>query len=399
MPSWKKRDYIELFPSKIDFSSMLEENTSGTLTKEFYDIFPNLSGSMLAKKICSNDNNEKVKLTPKELIMILLADRTKCFLDAGGYKMHFMQPYSLRSLDDLFYLFYNMENIYKMKKDMKSATEEERVHLENDYYTKTESNRKILLDYLNFKMLHEFEFDPEKIRFINSLLAAPIERRGRIVWDYYHSLLNHEENKKRIVSMYNEEFYEKETSRHIADDYSFGELFRCLFSATRLGVLDREFVQFVLASFSFTMPQFVELQKKEEKDNKDEWKRLEPTYNTYWYPRIREAFGYSLIGSWCKALFDNSNVSVEIPLSKDEIIDKINGFINPVEKDLWDTEFGIILQVFTLCSFSSQDCIEVEYKKKDNKFTKFIFYVRIDPTAFILNSLRLKDVLIHCVFN
>jgi len=367
MPSWKKRDYIELFPSKIDFSSMLEENTSGTLTKEFYDIFPNLSGSLLAEKICSNDNNEKVKLTPKHLIMILLADRTKCFLDAGGYKIHFMQPYSLRSLNDLFYLFYNMENIYHLYQNRK----------ENDYYSKRESNRKILLDYLNFKMLHEFEFDSEKMRFIDSMLASPIERRGRMVWNYYHTLLNQEENKNRIVSMYNKDFYEKETSRNRADDYSFGELFRCLFSATRLGVFSSDFVKFILASFSFTMPQFIEIERKTDVVEKSleykQWKRINPN-STYWYPRTRQAFCYSLIGYWCRDLFGGKDVGINVKIS------------TMAEENILKDRLETLLKVFTLCSCSSNNLIR--YKKNDAG--DYTIHAKIDPTAFILNILRFE---------
>lgn len=248
MPSWKKRDYVELFPCKISFTNLLDTHGELNLV-EIKRVFPNLEDSMLIEKIRLT-KGEKA-LSPKQLIMILLADRTKCYLDIRGYKMHFMQPDSLRSLNDLFYLLYNMENIYPLE-DKKGDT----------YYAQRESNRKVLLDYLNFKMLQEFNFDPEKLSFIELLLASPIERRGRMVWEYYHKLLSRQDNGDRIRAMYNDGFYTNECNRFKVEDYTFGELFRSLYLSTRLGIFSNDFVKFILASFSFSMPQFLEMEKK-----------------------------------------------------------------------------------------------------------------------------------------
>ena len=49
-------------------------------------------------------------ISPKELILLMLADRTGIYLDAVGFKLHFMESDSLRNMVDLFNMFYNMEN-------------------------------------------------------------------------------------------------------------------------------------------------------------------------------------------------------------------------------------------------------------------------------------------------
>ena len=138
MPSWKKNDYRELFPININFKNQerIEELFSGINECEFY------------KKI--QKNNEKL-ITPKELIMLILADRTSIYLDTCGFKLHFMQPNSLRELSDLFYLIYNMKSYNTEKEDTVKAIKDENCQ-------KRRENRKILLDYLHFKMLPENNF-------------------------------------------------------------------------------------------------------------------------------------------------------------------------------------------------------------------------------------------------
>ena len=69
-------------------------------------------------------NNEKL-ITPKELIMLILADRTSIYLDICGFKLHFMQPNSLRELSDLFYLIYNMKSYNTEKEDTVKAIKDE----------------------------------------------------------------------------------------------------------------------------------------------------------------------------------------------------------------------------------------------------------------------------------
>lgn len=96
MPSWKKKDYRELFPIKIDFKKK----------KTIERLFAGISKCNFYNKI--KESNEKL-VTPKELVMLMLADRTSIYLDICGYKLHFMQPDSLRELSDLFYLIYNMK--------------------------------------------------------------------------------------------------------------------------------------------------------------------------------------------------------------------------------------------------------------------------------------------------
>lgn len=356
MPSWKKKDYVEMSPIKVDFGEYGDDNNYQNLSNI---MFPRLKESSLLKMLIEKkvNSNEKMLLTPKEMIMIMLADRTSVYLDIKGYKFHFMQPDSLRALSDMFYLLYNMENLNKFKrKDSENRNDEDKFQQSRD------KNRKILLDYLHFKMLPENNFPAEIEELVNSVLDSPMERRGRIIWDYYFTLLSTDKNRERIVNLYGEDFYNEEINRHKIEKYSFGALYRVLYSATRLSVIDRKVVIFLLASFAFSMPNFIELEKArnnpsivyEKPDN---------------YIRIREAFGHSLIGTWCKDLFGGKNVNIVISKSAYKNKSSVNK----------------LLYILSLISTDTSTPLNVEENEKE-----YVVKAEIDPTAFMINSFIYK---------
>lgn len=360
MPSWRKKDYRELFPIKVNLGK--KDNI-----EKIEACFPNLKGSVLLNRL-NFASDKDMTLLPKDLIMLMLANRTKIYLDVKGFKTHFMQPDSLRNLNDLFYLLYNMENIEPLEEN-------------NDYHQKREGNRKILLDYLNFKMLQEYNFSSDIRIFLNDVLADPMERRGRKIWDYYYKQISVEKNKSRITSLYGDQFYKEEFSRFKIEEYSFGELFRILYSATRLNIMSRDVVKFILASFSFSLPQFIE---KEKVKAKEDLKSSVSEYNLY--RRIREAFDYTLIGTWRKDLFNNHEVNITVDSSV---------IINTI-KEKKDDEEGIkkwleewyenIIYMLMFCSRSTKNAIKVY---EDNGIYKFD--IKVDPTSFIVNTIRMDQ--------
>lgn len=191
-----------------------------------------------------------------------------------------------------------------------------------------------------------------------------MERRGRIIWNYYFKLLNNDENRNRIQKIYGEDFYNLELERIEIEKYSMGSLYRVLYSATRLNILDRKVVIFLLASFSFSMPQFVEGEKKT-KLEKEAGNTGAEIYNC---KRLREAFRYSLIGTWCENLFGRKNVILSIDLKK---------FKEKVIKN----NITNLVYVFMLSSCSTRKPLEILVNNEFHEFN-----IKIDPTAFIINS-------------
>lgn len=311
MPSWRKYDYRTLKPTMISFESIGGD-------KEANNLFPNLKNCFWYKKDHRNMN-------PKELIMLLLADRAKIFLDTSGLKIHFMEPDSLRNLYDLFYLLYHMKNIKEVDKN------NENEEIKKQYYKDLEYNRTILLNYLYFKMIPEFNFDHTLELEFKEFQAEPMDRRGRRIWDYYYKTFFEQQNEERIEMLYGKDFLNNEMDNYHIANYCFGELFRCLYFASRLDLFNKNFVKAVLASFAFTLPQYIETEKdsfKEKEKNKEGVEKEKIRKGMY--SRLRDVFGYSFLGTWRRELYSG------VDLAKPKIIEdkKINECNDDIKNEI-----------------------------------------------------------------
>ena len=377
LPSWRKKDYKELSPAVISLRN--NENYKSISQK-----FSRLDQSVMFEKLKLHDR-ECYTLLPKELIMLMLANRAKIFLDVDGNKSHFMEPDSLRNLFDTFYLLYHMHNIVPMESEKKTS--------DNHYFSFRKANRKILLDFLNFKMLPESDFSQEKSSVLKEFLAEPIERRGKRIWDYYFKRL--EASKETIESVYGEEFYKEEKEKFIIENYSFGELFRVLYNGTRLEIFDRDFIKFILASFSFTLPQFVE---------KAKWKNSpeNPSSSYDGYKRMREIYNYTLLGTWNNDLFNKGNVDAVIYIDQfKEQFQKTKGAKGKKQENnrqFLERFLKRLIYLLLLSSRSTREAFEVGrhypslYKLTESAYEEY-FYIdsKIDPTSFIMNCLRMEE--------
>lgn len=376
MPSWRKRDYQIINPIRIVFKLDAYAEIKGKFSK--------LNGSKLfsnyyyeIKHNKNNDQDKEYKISPKELIMIMLSDRTEIYLDANGKKYHFMEPDSLRNLYDLFYLMYNMGSIQNNdESDMRKSILKE--------------NRKIILDYLHFKMLPDGNFTNNIRLYIDSFLQDPIDRRGERIWNFYYTCLNKSNEQQRITSLFGDRFYFNEKGKYKIENYSMGEVYRLLYFSSRIGLadMDRNLVKFVLSSFSFALPEFIE--KELEKINKKEF--------TYSESLLCNLFGYTLIGEWRKDIFNGSEV--DITINCDKFAQLFAPKTDPNEIKEFVRHF---LYLFLLTSTPISQIIEVNEKRynftrNDNKPIAYHFEINADPTSFIINTIDLDERIDHTKF-
>lgn len=363
LPSWKKKDYLTMFPIYINFGTESVEELSNS--------FPELDNSEFFKFI-AKETGEPYRITPKQFILMMIANRTKVYLDIKGLKYHFFEPTSLRSLYDLFFILYNMNNI---------VTEYDNRDRDrpSDYYLHRSQNRKRLLDYIHFTMRRDFCFDDNENEFIDKLLTQPIERRGKMVWVYYFNLLATKEIKDRIDPIYGSEFRASEEYYHNTTTYSFGEFFRILFSSSRLGVFSNNFIKFILATCSIALPAFVEKEKRDHKNGKGDYKNLV------------NLFGSSLLGNWRDELFGN-RIEVLRDTDSNTLItayqsNRCSIVVNrPSDSvDLCQIE---ALFCFLLLSPNWVDQKPIRVEKDDNEY---ILHAELDPTSFLINGLLIGE--------
>ncbi len=369
MPSWRKRDYQTINQIKVVFKKSDKEI--------IFEKFRGLIGSKLFNNFLFKANSEEIySISPKELIMIMLSDRTGIYLDAQGRKYHFMEPDSLRGLYDLFYLMYNMESVSKDVDKPEDALK---------------SNFKIILDYLHFKMIPEGHYEEDLREYIKSFLEEPIDRRGEKIWNYFFKCLNNNVDEQRITSLFGRSFFQSEAEKYKIENYCMGEVYRGLYYSTRLGLtkMNRNLVKFVLASFSFTFPQFIKEELLRIKNSKGNNKL--PYSNSL----LCNLFGYSLIGEWRKDLFNGSEV--DIVVDRNEFCSLFTGSKQiKNKKDRIDQFFKQFLYLILLTSKAPGEITEVHVKRynitrNDNESLHYHFEINADPTAFIINSLDVDD--------
>lgn len=376
LPSWKKKDYISIFPIKVSFYNDLKLKDA---KEEMESSYSKLKGSEFFKFIENKDaEGGHFSITPKELILMMIANRTKVYLDVCGMKYHFFEPSSLRNMYDLFYILYNMNNIVEEYDGRKDG---------NNYYLHRSQNRKRLLDYIHFTMKRDYHFDDMTSEFLDELIAYPLERRGQKIWGYYYQLLDSEGISQRIDSAYGNNFRATEKFFYKAENYSFGEFFRILYTSSRLGVFNHRLIKFILASYSMALPAFVENEKR--------------MYEEEHYKHLADLYGSSLIGTnWCDELFGcKSRITIE----KDTTEAKIK-YSDPIVSCYEAKRCSILIDV---SSENKVDILDIEKLisllllsphwitgkaievKKYRK--KWQINAELDPTSFLINCLLIND--------
>lgn len=384
MPSWKKKDYAEMLPIMLNMGKEEDINI-------FKENFPKLEGSEFIRFMKKNNDN-KYQITPKQLILMMIANRTKIYFDAKGHKYHFFEPMSLRNMYDLFYFLYSMNNIIPEYEAKNRYIETHGKKSEsNMYYTYRTDNRKRLMDYIHFTLRDDMAFDNSTDEFLESLISQPIERRGKMIWERYYSLLtagfdnanpaNHQGITKKIIDTYGSDFYKDQIDRHDVKKYSFGELFRIFFTSTRTGVFDNKFIKFILATYSVSLPAFVENEKysiknKKNEESKEYDKKLD-------YKRLIDFYGSSLLGSWCDDLFDLWTGKRASKYKKRYI--KINGEEKFSSYDI----LRIVVYVAMSPKLIKGEKIYLTILK-DNPINLLIG-AEVDPTSFFINILWLNS--------
>lgn len=387
MPSWKKSDYKDLIKKEV---RLFDQDQ----IYEFNNSFPNLIPGRFYTNICRKIKKGEQTMSVKKFIFQLLADRTGIYLDASGYKAHFMEPDSLRSMNDLFYTLYSMNNIRQQGVYEKKYTDENKDRIRQNY--------KTILDTFYFKILPNLALEDEEPGLFGLISSEPITRRNKIIIDHYNSYLkNRARHLKQNGSMINSDEDEKinRLLDYPSSDYSIGELFKVLHNSSRDNSFSKDMVKAILASYSFKLPYLYDegiyLFEEKVKNNKQTSKTPDgynnPFSNEYFKP-LFEVFGDSLLGSWNKDLFMKKRLRCYLdPTSCDvRTEDGIKHIIRCllfVRLDEMKKDEYIQFSRFKKAS-TTNAVLSLDEKKQNNRL--FIKY-DLDPTAFLINIIRFDE--------
>lgn len=295
MPSWKKEDYyFQKFLIDIGEEKMLDD--------------------LLA---CFRTENRYI-FSVKELILILYAQKYGIYYDNTGQKRHFLEPDSLRGLNNLLCLLLG-QGIQNIKGQNQLCITKE---------TDDNSVFKRIMDDAYFRFIHERLYLEKEKNFLNDLLESKIDMRSEeIVHKVARKIEPLGRMNKQFIKQHEEAMYRHGNTREIKENikrmkkndekkYSYAELVHCIYHMTRNNIFTKEFVACILHSYSVRLTQIYKqyrtekskfLYSEQRKRDYIEWYRYPETrhtdsreYNTIKssHRLLKGVIGNTILGKW-----------------------------------------------------------------------------------------------------
>lgn len=215
------------------------------------------------------------KPTVKEFMLRLIAHRTGVYFDVAGTKRHFFEPRNLREFGEMF----------QIVNDMKDP--------EKDDSIKAENCQKLLhYFYEQYALMH---LETEEYRKFQQIAMLPIARQKVVLIDRIHGQLQGIFKDIKTPEKDGKEGVNRWT-------YSYGELLRCMYYATRYDknnrfgettLYSKEFMHCILGTHSLIMNRLAQ-QSTQEQMNEQECKKVQEN--------IREIIGSSIAGKWANKM-------------------------------------------------------------------------------------------------
>ena len=229
-------------------------------------------------KICDNKDVAK-QYSIKEAMFFEAWQKTGVRYDTEGKKRHFLEPESLREL--------NNWRIYR------STMPELGTIDSKDFLEKLDFNHRRMMDDLLFRYADEVLQNVESKLFI-SLSELHIGRRGREIVSLFlskHSKADQEEN-----------LLDQLRADYTKFGYSYGELLRILYCMGRTHIYDKKLVHAILAMYSLTLTKIFYRYRCEYSVTSEEWsidleKKRKESHN---YRMLKQIMNGSVGGSWSR---------------------------------------------------------------------------------------------------
>ncbi len=209
------------------------------------------------------------ELPMKELILRYVATVYGIYFDMEGTKRHFLEERNLRKFKNLL-LALRIED----ESSFKDASPEQR-----------EQRYMHMLRYLYNQFAGEKLEGTEEFTLLHNWLSMPLERRSVEIFGYIQS-------KRRSKPVQDTPFYFLASEG--ARTYNYGELLQSLYFSSRCGILSKELVHCVLASYSLVLPRLYEMYRTSTNN------KLTLQYT------LRDVLGTSIAGRWSNEILYTS---------------------------------------------------------------------------------------------
>lgn len=276
----------------------------------------------LTKVEISLRGKEPAVMSIKKAIFRLCEQKTKVRYDSQGKKRHFMEPDTLRQLNNQYLFLKDMEDV-----ETASGTDIEALN----------QNIKRSMDDILFRFAFENLSQDEREHFLE-FSEIDLRRRGKSIVNYFYEEINRQD--QHALSFVNEAKEGEERSHLFTEEYniygySYGELMRCLyFMGRESSICTKGLVRGILAMYTLTMTKIFYRYMKSDPKSDDRKKN---------YNILKDILGDSAGGSWSLYFtpmdgelytgavkhVDFNNLSIKIDADIDTKLQKV---INPERK-------------------------------------------------------------------
>lgn len=287
-----EKHFIQIYGSVSQYT---EENKRGYISKISEEYMEKVLPSYMRVYLPSlkkkdYDRNQVTKVsdplngeeqTIKEAMFRIIERRTKVRYDCRGRKRHFMEPDTLRALNNQ---YINYRSLHEMEAENTLRNQEQK----REFLKKLNWNLKESMDDILFRFSYEILLPPNRNFFI-SLSEEDIIRRGICIAErFWNNQSSHKLYKVNFI--YGKAEIEEFFKDYGIYGYSYGELMRCIFFLGRQSEADKKLVHAILAMYTVALTRIFYCYKDE--IDADKRKRK--------YDVLVEVFTESVGGSWSK---------------------------------------------------------------------------------------------------
>ena len=306
------------------------------------------------------------KPSVKEFMLRLIAYRTGVYFDVAGTKRHFFEPRNLREFGEMFQIVNDM------------------IDPEKDDSIKAENCQKLLnYFYEQYALKH---LETEEYRKFQQIAMLPIARQKVVLIDRIHG---------QLQDIFKDIKTPEDVNRWT---YSYGELLRCMYYATRYDknngfgettLYSKEFMHCILGTHSLIMNRLTQ-QSAQDQLNEQERNKVQEN--------IREMIGSSIAGKWANKMLpsvknagslevDNAGSISNIPINRyfiwmlpKEVLDAIWNYRTKTDVLKKYLEALLLVGMFFTCA---PDELRIKLDPDIDENKNLVVYMRSDSEKYI----------------
>lgn len=289
-----ERHFAGMFEKQIGYETQNKKKRIGDLADQYMEkALPSYTRVYLPSlKKMDYDRNRVTKIeiegeharkvSIKIAMFVNMWKKTRVRYDVEGKKRHFMEPETLREL--------NNNGIFR--KHMKDLVWDK--DKPEDFLEQLDFNYRRCMDDLLFRYANEI-LGEEESQFFLELSELDIRRRGEVLLTRFCNMAEKNREVEPVNYEIEEELREELENGYRKFRYSYGEMLHAIYCLGRMEIYEKTLIHAILAMYSLTLTKIFYRYKAGVNNSEKNGKENQ-------YKMLKELFGDSVGGSWSRKI-------------------------------------------------------------------------------------------------